>query len=101
MGSASNVPIKSGSLGPRGPLGWGPWPWGPGGSLGWGPWGWGPWVPGGLSGPRGGPWGGPLGGGPRGIFKLFLNLFLEPLGALGKILGKAPRMSAQKKGLMY
>ena len=53
MGSASNVPIKSGSLGPRGPLGWGPW-------------GWGPWVPGGLSGPRGGPWGGPLGGGAPG-----------------------------------
>ena len=90
MGSASNVPIKSGSLGPRGPLGWGPW-------------GWGPWVPGGLSGPRGGPWGGAPGDGapggvPGGIFNFFLIFFLIFFFDPGGVRGGGEHPPARDKG---
>ena len=64
MGSASNLPIKSGSLGPRGPPGVGPL----GGAPGDGAPGVGPLGPWGALGPQGGSLGRAPGGGPRGNF---------------------------------
>ena len=62
MGSASNVPIKSGSLGPRGPWGGAPGDGAPG-SLG------GSRAPGGSLGRAPGE------GGPRGNFLYFFKIF--------------------------